>query len=30
MLIALHDLQLIVFALLGGLAGFVAAKNLNE
>ncbi|EGU47023.1 hypothetical protein VII00023_02069 [Vibrio ichthyoenteri ATCC 700023] len=27
MLIVLHDLQLMIFALLGGLSGFLAAKN---
>ncbi|AAO93100.1 hypothetical protein [Vibrio phage VP24-2_Ke] len=27
MLIALHDIQLIIFALLGGMSGFIAALN---
>ncbi|CAK2299443.1 conserved hypothetical protein [Vibrio crassostreae] len=29
MLLVLHDLQLIVFTLLGGLAGFIAAQNMK-
>lgn len=30
MLIALYDIQLIIFVLLGGLSGFVVAQNFNE
>lgn len=30
MLIALYDIQLVVYVLLGGLSGFVVAQNFNE